>query len=84
MLLDKAVIFTYQMEDQSLSFAIHLFNYKMNDNVPQPEDWVRAWRLCLTTTGVDAAEATEHVINPMRQSGIRYRGDGQGPGRAEA
>ncbi len=68
---DKAVteMLPYQLEDQSL----------MNGNVPQPEDWLRAWRLCRTTTSFAAAEATyttEHVINPLRQCPTRRRAFG--------
>jgi hypothetical protein len=56
----------YQIEEQAL----------MNGNVPQPEDWLRAWRLCRTTTSFAAAEATystEHIINPLRKCPTRRR-----------
>ena len=65
---DKAVteFLPYQMEDQTI----------MTGNVPQPEDWLRVWRLCLTPTSFAAAEAayaTEHVINPIRKCPNRRR-----------
>ena len=65
---DKAVtqFLPYQLADASI----------MNGNVPQPEDWLRVWRLCMTPTSFAAAEAayaTEHAINPLRKCPNRRR-----------
>lgn len=48
----------------------------LRGNVPQPEDWLRAWRACRTPASFSAAEKafhTEHYIQALRASPVKRR-----------